>query len=151
MTPPYRNQYGDTKRERHIGRSLHLILEQTDLGSVRQLAEGTGVLEHLDVGLGHLRAGGADLLDGDKVLALSSLHQIDGGVFAQARNGHEGWQNLIVLDEEFRGVALVEVDGGEFEAAQVEFVDDLQGGQQVLVLGGCIVVVVDGVDVGLGL
>ena len=48
--PALRIEHGDIKRERHIGRSLHLILEQADLAGIRQVAEGARVLEHLDVG-----------------------------------------------------------------------------------------------------
>ena len=121
-------------------RALHSYSEQADLGGIRQFSEGARVLEHLDVGFRHLGAGGGDLLDGDEVLALSSLHQVDGSIFAQAGDGHEGGQDLVILDEELRRMALIQVDGGELEAPEVELVDDLQGGQQILVLGGCILV-----------
>ena len=88
------------------------------------------------MGLGDLGAGNGDLLDGKEGLAISALHQIPGGAFAQARDGHEGRQNLAILDKEFGGVALININGREFKAPEVEFVDHFQGGQQVFILGG---------------
>ena len=45
-------------------------------------------------------------------------------------------------------MALVDVDGCKVETAQIELVHHFQGGQQILVLGGCIFVIVDGLDIG---
>ena len=100
------------------------------------------------MGLGHLGAGSGDLLDGQEASSLSAVHQIPCGAFAQAGDGHKGRQDLAVLDEELGGMAFVEGNGCEFKAPEVEFVDHFQGSQQILVLGGGILVAVDGFDIG---
>ena len=65
-------------------------LEQADLAGIRQRSKGTGIFEHLDMGLGNLGAGGGDLLDGQKGLPFPTPHQIPGGIFAQTGDGDKG-------------------------------------------------------------
>ena len=74
--------------------------------------------------LGHLRAGGREFLDGDKVLALAALHDVPGGGLAEAGNRDERREEPAVPDEEFCGMRGVKVNIVEREAAQIEFIAD---------------------------
>ena len=100
-----------------------ILSEEADLTCIGQVAEGACVLEHLQVGLGNLGAGGGKFLDGEELLALPAVHDIPGRTFAEARNGHEGGQNFAVLDEELGGVGLVDVDGRKVQTPEVELVE----------------------------
>ena len=109
------------------------LSEETDLTGIGQVAESTGLSEHLNVGLGHLGAGGGDFLHGQEGFALTTPHQVPCRIFAEAGDRDEGGQQLAVLDDEFRGVAVVNADGQEFKAPDVVFVGHFQRGQQVFV------------------
>ena len=90
-----------------------------------------------------LRAGGGEFLDGDELLPFPTGGDVPGGRFSQAGDRDERRQELPAADREFHRVRAVQIDGREGEAPQIELVAYLQGGQQIVVLGGGFGVVPD--------
>ena len=62
---------------------------------------------------------------------------------------HKGRQKALFCDDKLGGVRLVDVDGVEMEAPEIELIAHLQGGQQVLLHGGGVLVVFDLLDLPL--
>ena len=100
-------------------------LEERDLTGFGQVAKGSRLFQHLDMSLGHLGAGCSNLFNGDELLSFSALHQTQCRIFAQAGNRHKGRAQLTILDEKFRCMTLIDVDGQEFQSPEVELVNDL--------------------------
>ena len=100
----------------------------------RQAAEGPGVLQKLDVGLGHLGAGSRHLLDGDKLPPLALFLQGNGRCLPQPGYGLEGRPQgpTLLVYGKVDGLGLVQVDLIEGEAPEVELVAHLQRGQHIL-------------------
>ena len=119
-------------------------VEQAHLAALGQIAQGAEGFQLLDVGSAHLGAGVGDIVHGDELTsALPALLQVLRRRVAQAGDGHKGLAQLAVLDEEVGGIGLVNVDVQEGEAAEIEFVDGLQGSEQILILGAGVRVVLD--------
>ena len=98
--------------------------------------------------LGGLGTGSGKFFHGKETLILASFHNIQGGAFTQAGDGDKGRAELSILNDELCGLALVNVNRKELKAPEVIFVDNFQRGQQILVLIGGILVIVDGIDIG---
>ena len=90
------------------------MLEQRDLRRFWQIAKCSQCPQKIHMGLRHLGAGLAELLDGDKVLALAALHDIPGRTFAQTGYRNKGRQQLPILQIELGGVGFIDINGREF-------------------------------------
>ena len=62
---------------------------------------------------------------------------------------HKGRQKALFCDDKLGGVRLVDVDGVEMEAPEIELIAHLQRGQQVLLYSGGVLVVFDLLDLPL--
>ena len=101
------------------------------------------------MGFGQLAAAGGKFFHGNEGLALPLFHGVLGGGLPQAPDGDEGGQQAVVGDLEGGGLGLVDVDGVEVEAPEIELVAHLQGDHQVLLHGGGVLVVFDLADLPL--
>ena len=99
------------------------------------------------MGLGHLGTGCREFLNGDEVLALAALHDVPGSRLAEAGNRNERREEPAVPNEEFCGMRCVKVNIVEREAAQIEFIADLERRQQIFFLVRMIRIGVDALDV----
>ena len=100
-------------------------------------------MELVDERLGHLRAGIGEFLDGQKLPALAGVHEIPGRRFTKTGHSHERRAQLPGLDLELRRVGMIDIDRREGKAAQIEFIADLKRGEQIVVLGAGILVLLD--------
>ena len=101
---------------------ISLLSEETDLTGIRQVTKSTGILQHLDVGLGCFGTGQGKFLNGQKLLALSAADNIKRRIFTQAANCHKGRAQLAVFDHKVQGIALVNINGQKFKAPQEVFI-----------------------------
>ena len=100
------------------------------------------------MGFRYLGASSRKFLNGNEGLSFPSLHNVPGRAFAQAGNGHKGRQDLAILNQKFRRMALINVNGCKIIATQIKLVHHFQGRQQIFVLGGGLFIVINGLDIG---
>ena len=98
--------------------------------------------------LGHLGTGQRHFLNGNKGLPLPPIHQVPGCIFAQTGNGHKRRQEFAVLNQEFGGMALVDVNGQELKSPDVILIHHFHGGEQIIVLVRSVFVGGNGIHVG---
>ena len=124
---------GYTKWRRKI-RAVLPVVKEGHLGGIRKIPEGAHALEGLKVRLGNLRAGRADLVDGDKLPpALPAMGQVLSGRFTEAGHRDKRRKNRAVIgDQEADRIGTLKINRRKTETAQVELVHRLQRNQQVL-------------------
>ena len=117
--------------------------EQGQLAGEGEDAEGAGLLELVDERLRYLRAGVGKFLDGEELHAVAAVHDVPCRRLTETGHGHERRAELPVLDQEFCRVRMIDIDRREGKAAQIEFIADLKRGEQIVVLGAGILVLLD--------